>query len=100
LQPGHLAAVAQAGFRSVINNRPDGEGGPAQPSDDAIREAAQRAGVVHAYLPVDGANVQHNDIEAFARLLARLPKPVLAFCRSGARSRKLYLAAQALAVRV
>ncbi|MEY4754867.1 MAG: hypothetical protein RJA44_2542, partial [Pseudomonadota bacterium] len=28
LEPAALAAVAAAGFRSVINNRPDFEGGP------------------------------------------------------------------------
>jgi len=30
------------------------------------------------------------EIAQFARLLAELPKPILAFCRSGTRSGKLY----------
>ncbi|MDE1928028.1 MAG: TIGR01244 family phosphatase, partial [Burkholderiales bacterium] len=33
-------------------------------------------------------------IAAFAALLAELPRPLLAFCRSGARSARLYQAAQ------
>ena len=31
-----------------------------------------------------------------ARLLAELPRPLLAFCRSGARSTRLFMAAQSL----
>ncbi|MEY3185192.1 MAG: hypothetical protein RLZZ613_1880 [Pseudomonadota bacterium] len=30
LSPGDMAAIREAGFSSVINNRPDGEGGPSQ----------------------------------------------------------------------
>ena len=33
------------------------------------------------------------EIARFAELLAQLPKPILVFCRSGARSSKLYSAA-------
>jgi protein tyrosine phosphatase (PTP) superfamily phosphohydrolase (DUF442 family) len=33
------------------------------------------------------------DIARFAELLQSLPKPILAFCRSGTRSGKLYEAA-------
>ncbi len=32
LMPTDMAAVAAMGFQSVINNRPDGEGGPDQPT--------------------------------------------------------------------
>jgi protein tyrosine phosphatase (PTP) superfamily phosphohydrolase (DUF442 family) len=35
------------------------------------------------------------DIAAFARLLDELPRPVLVFCRSGARSTRLIMAAAA-----
>ena len=35
LEPSAMAEAAQAGFRSVINNRPDFEGGPSQPTSDA-----------------------------------------------------------------
>ena len=36
------------------------------------------------------------EIARFAELLATLPKPILAFCRSGTRSGKLYRAASQL----
>jgi uncharacterized protein (TIGR01244 family) len=93
LDPGAMAWAAQAGFKSVINNRPDFEGGPDQPTSTAIQAAAEAAGLRYAHLPVQPAMQTPEEIAAFAKLLAELPKPILAFCRSGTRSGKLYRAA-------
>jgi uncharacterized protein (TIGR01244 family) len=95
LLPDDMACVARAGYRSVINNRPDGEGGDSQPAEAALRRAAAAAGLAYAYQPVSGASIGAREAETFAALVARLPKPVLAFCRSGARSRRLHELAQA-----
>ena len=95
LEPAAMAWAAQAGFKSVINNRPDFEGGPDQPTSAAMEAAARAAGLAYAYLPVQPAMQSPEQIAAFARLLSELPRPVLAFCRSGARSGKLYHAATA-----
>lgn len=93
LAPEAMAEVAAAGFRSVINNRPDFEGGPGQPTSASMAAAARAAGLEYAWLPV-APNLQTDDeIARFAQLLAILPKPVLAFCRSGTRSGKLVSAA-------
>lgn len=96
LQPEAMAAAAQAGFRSVINNRPDFEHGPDQPTSAVMQTAAEAAGLTYVHLPVAGGYQSPEEIAAFAELLKKLPKPVLAFCRSGARSTKLYHAAQTL----
>lgn len=93
LAPDDMAAVAAAGFKSVINNRPDFEGGPAQPSSQQMEAAAQAAGLNYVHQPVNGANIQPDDVSTFASLLKTLPGPVLAFCRSGARSTKLFMSA-------
>ena len=93
LDPDAMALAAQAGFRSVINNRPDFEGGADQPTSAAIEAAAVAAGLRYAYLPVAPAVQTPAEIARFAELLTELPKPVLAFCRSGTRSGKLYRAA-------
>ncbi len=93
LEPAAMAALAAAGFRSVVNNRPDFEGGPLQPTSAQIEAAALASGLRYAYLPVAPAVQTPAEIAAFARLLADLPKPLLAFCRSGARSTKLFRAA-------
>ena len=90
LSPEAMAAAAAAGFRSVINNRPDFEGGPEQPTSAAMQAAAEAAGLAYAFLPVAGAFQTPEQAQAMAELMERLPKPVLAFCRSGARSGRLY----------
>jgi uncharacterized protein (TIGR01244 family) len=95
LSPESMAEAARQGFRSVINNRPDFEHDPDQPTSAQIEAAARAAGLEYRFLPVDGGYQSPQEIEAFAALLAELPRPILAFCRSGARSGRLYSAATA-----
>jgi uncharacterized protein (TIGR01244 family) len=93
LGPEAMAPVAQAGFRSVINNRPDFEGGPSQPTNASIEAAAKAAGLVYVFLPVAPGYQSPEEVARFAELMATLPKPILAFCRTGTRSGKLFRAA-------
>ena len=93
LGPEAMAALAEAGFKSVINNRPDFEGGPNQPTHASIEAAAKAAGLSYAFLPVAPSYQSPEEVARFAELLATLPRPILAFCRSGTRSGKLYRAA-------
>jgi uncharacterized protein (TIGR01244 family) len=95
LTPQAMAEVAAAGFKSVVNNRPDYEHGPDQPSSAEMAAAALAAGLEYRFLPVDGGYQSPEEIAAFAQLLAELPRPLLAFCRSGARSTRLFMAATA-----
>lgn len=94
LDAGAMTWVAQQGFRSVINNRPDFEAGPDQPTSADVEAAAIAAGLAYAHLPVAPAFQSPPEVARFAELVATLPKPILAFCRSGTRSGKLYLASQ------
>ena len=96
LTPEAMAEAAHAGFRSVVNNRPDFEEGPHQPTNASIEAAAKAAGLEYRYLPVDSSYQSPEEIAAFARLLDELPRPMLMFCRSGARSTRLYSAASSL----
>lgn len=96
LQPEAMAEAARAGFRSVVNNRPDFEGGASQPTSAQIEAAARAAGLEYRHLPVQGGYQSPQEIAAFAALCKELPRPMLMFCRSGGRSTKLYMAAQAL----
>ena len=93
LDPAAMAWAAQNGFKSIINNRPDFEGGPTQPTSAQIEAAAKAAGLSYAFLPVNGAYQSPEEIARFAELLKELPHPILAFCRTGTRSGKLYHAA-------
>lgn len=95
LTPAAMAEAARTGFRSVVNNRPDFEHGPDQPTNAEIEAAAKAAGLEYRFLPVESGYQSPEEIEAFAKLLAELPRPLLVFCRSGARSMRLFSAARA-----
>jgi sulfide:quinone oxidoreductase len=90
ITPEDLADIARAGYRSIICNRPDGEGGAEQPSSHDIGAAAQKLGLQFAYLPVKPGQITAEAAAQFAKLLAELPGPVLAYCRSGNRATSLY----------
>jgi uncharacterized protein (TIGR01244 family) len=90
LTPAAMAEAARAGFRSVVNNRPDFEHGPDQPTSAEIEAAARAVGLEYHFLPVAGAFQTPEQIAAFSALLEQLPRPILAFCRSGNRSANLF----------
>ncbi len=95
VDPADLEAIAAAGFRSILCNRPDGED-PGQPTAATIGEAAQAHGLVFSHLPVTSGAIAPADAQAMADAMSRLPKPILAYCRTGNRSAALHEAALAL----
>lgn len=90
LSADQMQALAKAGFRSVIINRPDGEGGAEQPKSDDVLKAAQAAGLKAVYQPVVSGSITDADVAEFAQIIKNMPTPVLAYCRSGGRCTKLY----------
>jgi uncharacterized protein (TIGR01244 family) len=94
LATSDLAEAAAAGFRSVLNNRPDFEGGASQPTSQAMQQAAEAAGLSYAFLPVQSAYQTPAEIAKMREVLQTLPGPVLGFCRSGTRTANLFRAAQ------
>jgi uncharacterized protein (TIGR01244 family) len=90
IEPVHLAEIVKQGYKSVINNRPDGEGGPDQPKNAAIQAEAEKLGLNYVYLPVVSGAITPEQVREMAHLLKTMPGPILAFCRSGARSTNLY----------
>ena len=89
LRPEDLPLAKEAGYRAIVNNRPDGEE-PGQPTSDAMRSAAERLGLRYAYLPIPPGQFSAGQARALTRAIAEAGGPVLAFCRSGARSTKLW----------
>ena len=94
LDAAAMAEVARLGFKSVVCNRPDFEHGPDQPTSADVEAAACAAGLEYRFLPVAGGYQSPEEVAAFRTLVAELPHPLLAFCRSGARSTRLYQLAQ------
>jgi len=89
ITPQDMAAIKEAGFRAIICNRPDGEGAD-QPSFEEIEKAAKTAGIEAAYVPITSGMVRDEDVAAFGAALKDLPRPVLAYCRTGTRSATLW----------
>ena len=90
---GDVAEAARLGFRTVINNRPDGEA-PDQPTSAEMEAAAKAAGLAYHHIPVTGGPTPAQ-VEQTRELLATAEAPVLAFCRSGTRSIVTWSLAQA-----
>ncbi|CAK8989038.1 bifunctional protein tyrosine phosphatase family protein/NAD(P)/FAD-dependent oxidoreductase [Roseibium sp. MMSF_3544] len=94
IRPEDLVEIAQSGFRSVICNRPDGEAAD-QPTFEEIEAAAKKLGLETRYQPIVAGKVSDEDAVMFGELMNALPKPVLAYCRTGTRSATLWSLAQA-----
>lgn len=94
IDPQDIPGLAAAGFRAIVNNRPDGEDF-SQPEGDAIRRAAEAAGLAYTAIPVTHAGFSAGMVEAMADALESAGGPVLAYCRSGTRSCNLWALAQA-----
>ncbi|RCK27411.1 NAD(FAD)-dependent dehydrogenase [Thalassospira profundimaris] len=86
--------IAKLGFRSIVCNRPDGEGAD-QPTFEEISNAAKEVGIETRYQPIVSGKVSDDDARDFGRLFDELPKPVFAYCRTGTRSTTLWSLSQA-----
>jgi sulfide:quinone oxidoreductase len=89
-----VAAVAQLGYTTIINNRPDGEV-PGQPSAAEIEALARQHGLNFVNIPVSAATMTPEAVQLMATTLQTAPGPVLAYCRSGMRSTTMWALAQA-----
>lgn len=94
IQPHDMAAIAAAGYRLIVNNRPDGEA-PDQPSSAVLQAAAQAAGLEYHYYPLNAFNYPGDDVPTMSALFDDPAKPVFAFCRSGTRSTNLWISSRA-----
>ncbi|VVS96186.1 conserved hypothetical protein [Sphingomonas sp. EC-HK361] len=98
IAPEDIAAIKAAGYVAIVNNRPDGEEA-GQPKGEAIRAAAETAGLGYTAIPVTQAGFSHPQLDAMAAALVAADGPVLAYCRSGTRSCNLWALAAAKAGR-
>jgi uncharacterized protein (TIGR01244 family) len=87
--------AAKQGVRTIMNNRPDGEA-PGQPLSADLAKVAEELGVTYVYHPVVPQLVTREDVEEFGRVCEDLDRPLLIFCRSGARSTRMWEMAEDL----
>ncbi len=94
IAPADVALAAAQGFRTIVNNRPDGESFD-QPPGAEIEAACMAQGLDYVAIPIDHTGFSLEQVEAMASAMAS--GPVLAFCRSGTRSCNLWALAAAKA---
>ncbi|MBF7683807.1 TIGR01244 family phosphatase [Acinetobacter sp. B5B] len=90
IAPQQVDQIVEKGFKSVINNRPDFEGGAEQPTSAQIEEASRNVGLDYVFQPVISGQITELDVRTFANHYNELPKPILMFCRTGSRANNLY----------
>jgi len=94
LQVSDLVGVKLAGFKTIICNRPDDEGGPDQPSIAEMQKEAESLGLSFLALPFAGMPSAEIAGQQGA-LIEAANAPVLAYCRSGTRSITAWALSQA-----
>ena len=82
--------LKRQGFTTVVNNRPDGED-PNQLGSAAEAEAARAAGLGYVHIPVTSTGMTEGDARRLKEAIEQAPGPVVAHCRSGARSFYLWV---------
>ena len=88
--PEDMAVVAKQGFASVMNNRPDFEHDADQPTAQSVADAAHAVGMGFYDLPFSASRVTPELLVQFAQVVGQAKKPILLYCRSGARSTAIY----------
>lgn len=85
-----LEKIAQSCFKTVVNFRPDGEGGDTQPTSAALAAKAAALGLAYAYIPVIPNQIQPAQVATLGAIFDQHPQPVLGFCRTGNRAHTVY----------
>ena len=89
ITPADLDDIKALGFKSIVCNRPDDEE-PGQPSFDEVAARARELGLDIAYVPVGRMGVDGQAVKGVVDALDEFARPMLGYCRSGARSTAIY----------
>ncbi len=88
-----VVAIKEAGFKTLMCNRPDGESA-GQPTSDAMKKLAKEHGLKFFYIPQGHRGISNNTLIDFKKAVVAKNGPVLAYCRSGNRCTMLWNAHQ------
>lgn len=92
IYPSQIMKIAELGYRSVLNIRPDAET-EKQPNSCDFDHAVSKANLSYHHLPFDDERLSMTTVEQFAECYRSMPKPILMFCGTGARAKLLYQSA-------
>lgn len=93
IDPSDAQALADAGYRMVICNRPDAEI-PEPLQADRMRAAVEAAGMAFAAIPLTHQSMTPDKVAKQKGLFDSADGPVLAYCASGTRSTVVWALSQ------
>lgn len=93
IHPCQCSLLVNLGYKSLINLRFDDECDN-QPTSQAIAQSADSHHLCYAHLPIDNDCLNSSNVQHFAKLVHELPKPVMVFCGTGTRAKRLYQSAK------
>lgn len=89
IYPTQCAILATMGYKTLINLRFDDEC-PNQPKSDELSLASQNANLVYHHFPINGDAIDRQAVQAFADLYNACQPPIMVFCNTGNRAKRLY----------
>ncbi|MBR0555054.1 TIGR01244 family phosphatase [Ciceribacter sp. L1K23] len=84
-----LDEIKAQGFQSIVCHRPDNEE-PGQPTFAEIAARAEELGIKIKHVPVGPMGVTPEAVADMVDALDDFDRPMLGYCRSGARSTRTY----------
>ncbi len=94
LEAEDFPEIARLGFKTVVNNRPDGEEHGQLPDREAAGHAL-RTDLAYHYIPSGKLALFSDPVVDAAEAVIATSGPVLAYCKSGTRSAIIWAAASA-----
>ena len=92
IAPSEVAELSREGVEVVVCNRPDREA-DGQPSFSDVAAACERLNMEAHHIPFSGDAIEEGHVQSFLELL-QSGRKIHAYCRSGARSSKLWAQAR------
>lgn len=86
IEVGDFSEIISLGFKTIINHRPDNEGGDEQPKSAVLEAIALSHGLIYVHIPVIPNQIQPDQVAMFEEVYANAPKPILGFCKTGNRA--------------
>lgn len=96
VEAADLDQIKELGFKSLVCHRPDHEA-PDQALYADIETRASELGLNIRHIPIGASGLTPDSVTAMVDALDDFARPILGFCRSGARSTAVYQ--QALRIR-
>ncbi|MCH2163373.1 MAG: TIGR01244 family sulfur transferase [Marinovum sp.] len=94
IMPADIEALKEAGFKTILCNRPDNETNVDHCSK-AVQDAVEAAGLKFEALPFNQMTLTEETVAEQRRIITSAEAPVLAYCASGTRCSTIWALGEA-----